>query len=160
MLDAGPVSMPEAETLEMTVTRVLDAPRALVYDAFTLPIHLKRWWGPDHFTLPVCETDVRTGGTLHFVMRDSGGTEYPFRGVYLEVIPHARIVFTADLGGGPSNVVVTTVTFEEEMRFDGGDGRTWLTVRQTVPGSDTYARGQRQGWAESLERLDLYLAGR
>jgi uncharacterized protein YndB with AHSA1/START domain len=146
--------VPESSTHDLVLTRLLDAPRTLVFDCFTQRIHLVRWWGPDGFSLSRTEIDLRPGGLLHFVMRGPDGVEYPLRGEYLEVSPGARLVFTADLGSGPGDVLTTTVGLEEDA------GRTRLTVRQTIPASAPYARGQRQGWSESLERLARYLAGR
>src|SRR5579872_6853405 len=77
---------------ELTITRVFDAPRALVFKAWTDPKHLAQWWGPHTFTNPVCELDVRTGGAFRIVMRGPDGAEHPARGVYGEVKPPERLV--------------------------------------------------------------------
>jgi uncharacterized protein YndB with AHSA1/START domain len=135
----------------VVVTRVLAAPRRLVFETWSKPAHLARWWGPKGFTLPGCEMDFRPGGAYRFVMRGPDGNDYPFRGVYLEIAPPARIVFTAIIDNAPGNELLTTVTFAEE------GGGTRLTVEQTVP-TEPYARGQKQGWTESLECLAEYLA--
>ncbi|BDG01426.1 SRPBCC domain-containing protein [Anaeromyxobacter oryzae] len=132
---------------EMVVTRVLDAPRPVVFEAWARPEHLARWWGPRGFTLSSCSIDFRPGGAYRMVMRGPDGADYPFHGVYREIVPPARIVFSAVIGPGPGNAVRTVVTFEEE------GWKTRLTVRQTVPAMEGAARGQRQGWTESLERL-------
>jgi uncharacterized protein YndB with AHSA1/START domain len=86
------------------------------------------------------------------VMRGPDGTEYPFHGVYREVVPGARIVFSAVIGPGAGDAIVTTVGFEDE-----GAG-TSVTVRQTVPANAQAARGQEQGWSETLENLGAHLA--
>lgn len=137
---------------EMVLTRVLDAPRDLVWKAWTDPAHVARWWGPRGFTLPVCEMDFRPGGAYRYVMRGPDGKDYPFHGVYREIAPPSRIVFTAVLDDVPGEEMLTTVTFAEE------GGRTTVTVRQGAPAKEEYARGQRQGWTESLEKLAARLA--
>ena len=143
---------PEAPTME--VTRVFDAPRRLVFEAWTRPEHLVRWWGPKGFTLPTCEVDFRVGGAYRMVMRAPDGTDHGFGGVYTEIVPPERIVFTALIDGSPERELVTTATFEER------DGKTTLTVRQTAPASPDHARGQRQGWTEQLARLADFLVQR
>jgi len=135
---------------EMTLTRVFDAPRELVFGAWSDPAHLVRWWGPNGFTLPGCEMDFRPGGAYSFVMRGPDGQDYPFHGVYREIVEPERIVFTAIIDNAPGNELLTTVTFAEH------GGKTRLTVKQTVP-TEPYARGQKQGWTESLECLAEYL---
>ena len=140
-----------AAAREIVITRVLDAPRRLVFETWSNPKHLARWWGPKDFTLPGCEMDFRPGGVYRFVMRGPDGKDYPFHGVYREIVPPARIVFTAIIDNAPGNELLTTVTFEEHS------GKTRLTVAQTIP-TEPYARGQKQGWTESLERLAEYVA--
>jgi uncharacterized protein YndB with AHSA1/START domain len=135
---------------EMVVTRVFDAPRRLVFETWSDPKHLARWWGPKGFTLPGCELEFRPGGAYRFVMRGPDGGDYPFHGVYREIVAPERIVFTAVIDNAPGNELVTTVIFAEE------GSRTRLTVKQTVP-AEPYARGQEQGWTESLECLADYL---
>jgi uncharacterized protein YndB with AHSA1/START domain len=142
----------EAAPEELVLTRVIHASRRRVFDAWTKPDQLALWWGPDGFTLVTCEVDLRLGGSLHFVMRGPEGVEYPFDGHVLEVIPPARFIFTADLGGDAGNLLLTAVTFDDH------DDGTRLTVVQTIPRTEAYARGQRRGWIESLERLALFLA--
>lgn len=135
---------------EIVVTRVLDAPHRLVFETWSQPAHLARWWGPKGFTLPGCELDFRIGGAYRFVMRGPDGLDYPFHGVYREIVEPERIIFTAIIDNAPGNELVTTVTFAEE------GGGTKLTVRQTVP-TEPYASGQKQGWTESIERLAAYV---
>jgi uncharacterized protein YndB with AHSA1/START domain len=134
----------------VVITRVFDAPRRLVFETWSKPEHLARWWGPNGFTLPGCEMDFRPGGAYRFVMRGPDGGDYPFHGVYREIVEPERIVFTAIIDNAPGNELMTTVTFAEE------GVTTRLTVEQTVP-TEPYARGQQQGWTESLECLADYL---
>jgi uncharacterized protein YndB with AHSA1/START domain len=135
---------------EMILTRVFDAPRELVFRAWSDRAHLTKWWGPKGFTLPGCEMDFRTGGAYRFVMRGPDGNDNPFHGVYREIVRNERIVFTAILDQLPGHELLTTVTFADE------GGKTKLTVRQTTPPGEA-GRGQNQGWSETLERLADHL---
>jgi uncharacterized protein YndB with AHSA1/START domain len=135
----------------MVMTRVFDAPRRLVFDAFVKREHLVRWWGPRGFTLPVCDVDPKPGGALRMCMRGPDGQDYWMRGSYREIAPPERIVFASFIHDDESQELVTTLTFAEE------GGKTTLTLRQTIPHAEGPARGQRQGWGESLDKLDALL---
>lgn len=148
-LGASPSAAPAREVV---VTRLLAAPRALVFEAWWRPEHLARWWGPRGFALETCDLDFRPGGAYRMSMRGPDGTEVPFHGVYRELVPQQRIVFSAVVGPGPGDWVLTTVSFADE------GGGTRLTVRQTVPGNAAMGEGQEQGWTETLERLAEHLA--
>ncbi|MDQ3266877.1 MAG: SRPBCC domain-containing protein [Myxococcota bacterium] len=128
----------------MVLSRLFDAPRKLVFDAWSSPQQVMRWWGPKGFTLPVCEMDFRTGGAYRMAMRSPDGTEHPFNGTFQEIVPNERIVFSA-LIGGPE--LRTVVSFVED------DGKTLLTVRQDRPADDEARAGMTQGWSETLEKL-------
>jgi uncharacterized protein YndB with AHSA1/START domain len=142
----------------LTITRVFDAPRALVFKAWTDPKMLARWWGPHHFTNPVCDVDVRPGGSIRIDMCGPEGTVYPMTGTYLEVVEPHRLVFsTTPLGedGKPMFEVLNTVAFEEI------DGKTKLTVQARVVSTTAqaaqYLDGMEAGWTQSLERLEEVL---
>src|ERR1700720_2154803 len=99
---------------ELVFTRVFDAPRSLVFAAWTDPKHMAAWWGPKGFTNPVCELDVRPGGVIRIDMRGPDGTVYPMTGAYREVVAPERLVFTAsalDEKGRPLFEVLNTLTF-------------------------------------------------
>lgn len=87
---------------EFVISRVFDAPRVLVFTAWTDPEHMAQWWGPHGFTNPVCEMDVRPGGAHRIVMRGPDGVEYPIKGVYLEVVEPERLVMTLDCSEHPA----------------------------------------------------------
>lgn len=159
---------------ESATTRVFDAPRELVFKAWTQPEHMTRWWGPKGFTNPVCETDVRPGGAYRIVMRSPEGAEYPLKGVYREVVEPERLVLTDNWDdhpdewqallrenreegeGKPAQEALNTVTFEEH------DGKTTLTIRtlfESVAVRDAMLKmGMSEGWAQSLDRLEAHLA--
>lgn len=136
-------AVPEAR--EVVISRLFDAPRALVWEAWTSHAQLARWWGPMGFTTPRGSVELRPGGPFTLVMRAPDGTEYPLEGFVREAEAPARLVFSA-LDHDEIRIE-TVVTFEEE------GGKTRLTVRQTVPSNPMMARGQKPGWSQSLERL-------
>ena len=144
---------------EVVFTRVFDAPRELVFKAWTDPRHVQVWWGPHGFTNPVCELDVRPGGAIRIDMRGPDGTVYPMTGVYREVVEPERIVFTSSaLGpdGNPLFEVLNTITFTER------GGKTTLTARarvlQATAAAAPHLRGMNEGWSQMLERLQAFLA--
>jgi uncharacterized protein YndB with AHSA1/START domain len=100
----------------IVITREFDAPRELVFKAWTDPKHIAQWWRPKGFTNPVCELDVRVGGAWHIVMRAPNGTAYPCGGVYREVVEPERLVFTNIATDKEGKLILdglTTVTFAE-----------------------------------------------
>ena len=145
---------------ELVLTRVFKAPRGPVFAAWTEPTQVAQWWGPNGFTNPVCELDVRPGGAIRIHMRGPDGTVYPMTGVYQEIVEPERLVFTSaalDESGKPLFDVLNTVAFVEH------DGTTKLTVRARVvkstAGAAPYLAGMEAGWTQSLERLGVHLAG-
>ena len=144
---------------ELVLIRIFDAPRKLVFKAWTDPKCVAVWWGPHHFTNPVCELDARPGGAIRIHMRAPDGTVYPMTGVFNEVVEPERIVFTSaalDAAGNPMFEVLTTVIFAEQ------GGKTKQTMRARVikmtPQAAPYIAGMEQGWTQSLERLTAYVA--
>jgi uncharacterized protein YndB with AHSA1/START domain len=152
----------ESTEQELVITRVFDAPRDLVFKAWTDPQQLMRWWGPNGFTTPSVTVDLRVGGVFHYCMRAPDGQDVWGIGVYREVVPPERIVFAdafADADGNqvpPSHYgmsashpaeTVVTVTFAEH------GGKTTLTLTQSVPESVEEREGMLQGWTQMLERL-------
>ncbi len=141
---------------ELVVTRVFDAPRRLVFKAWTEPEHLARWWGPQGFALISCDIDVRPGGAWCRSMRAPDGSEIRKHGVYREIVAPERLVFTyvsddAEGNSGPETLV--TVTFADL------DGKTRLTLRQTLFESVVARDAHQVGWTSCLERFAEYLSG-
>ena len=146
---------------EITITRIFDAPRQLVWKAWTEPKHLAQWWGPKNFSNPVCEVVARVGGKWRIVMRAPDGQEYPCGGVYHEILEPERLAFTniaIDAEGNPIIDGFTTVLFAEE----GGKTKITLHTRGTalVDYAAAYLQGMEAGWSQSLDRLDERLAAR
>jgi uncharacterized protein YndB with AHSA1/START domain len=141
---------------ELVVTRVLAAPRRLVFKAWTEPEHAARWWGPRGFTTLSCEMDVRPGGAWRRCMRSPEGSVHVKRGVYREVVEPERLVFTyadEDAGGRPGHETLVTVSFAEA-----GAGRTRLTLRQAAFETVAARDAHRGGWTSCLERFADHLA--
>jgi uncharacterized protein YndB with AHSA1/START domain len=139
---------------EFVITREYDAPRELVFKAWTDPKHLVRWWGPEGFTNPVCEWDARPGKRIYVVMRGPDGTDYPMGGEFREVVAPERLVFTSGAMDEKKRLLfefLHTVTLAERA------GGTLLTVRSTVtmttPGAGRYIGGFEMGMTQSLVRL-------
>jgi uncharacterized protein YndB with AHSA1/START domain len=144
---------------EIVITRVFDAPRELVFKAWTEPQHLARWFGPKGWTNPVCEVDVRIGGAWRIVMRAPDGGEYPCGGVYREIVPPERLVFTNIAMDNDGNHLIDGLT---DATFADDGGKTRLTLRTRGVGLVPYAPrmldGMEAGWTQSLERLAAELA--
>jgi uncharacterized protein YndB with AHSA1/START domain len=152
---------------ELVVTRVFDAPRELVFRAWTEPERVVRWWGPERFTMPYCDIDLRPGGTFLRCMRSPEGRDFWMTGVFREIVAPERLVFTDSFADAEGNVVpparygaghdmplerLVTVTFEEHA------GSTKVTVRHADLPSGADRDLVRLGWASGLESLAGYLA--
>lgn len=142
--------------LQVRMTRTFDAPRHLVWEAFTKPEHVSRWWGPRYLTTVVEELDVRPGGSWRFIQREPDGTQYAFYGVFREVVPPTRLVQTFEFEGAPGQVMVDDMTLEEH------DGKTTITIISTASSVEglegMIASGMEAGAAESYDRLAELLA--
>lgn len=135
---------------ELKLSRVLAAPRDLVFAAWHEPKHLAAWWGPKGWTLPSMEQDFRVGGAYRVVMRSPEGEDFAHSGEYKEIVPPERIAFTSYFPGiDPRHEVQTLVTFEDL------GGRTKVTVWQGyVDLPEEVSAGAHEGWTESLEKLE------
>ena len=138
---------------ELVVTRTVNGPARLVFEAWTRAELFERWWAPKSFPISLlsCEMDVRAGGGYRLVFGYEGAT-MEFFGRYLEVTPHSRLAWTNDEGDGET---ITTVTFEET------GGRTHVAVHDLYPSKealdDAVASGSTSGMPESLAQLDELL---
>jgi uncharacterized protein YndB with AHSA1/START domain len=142
--------------LEIVITRLFAAPRRLVWQAWTSPEHVPRWMlGPQGWTMPVCEIDLRPGGAWRFVWRRADGTEMEMRGVYQEIVPPERLVCTERWGGNWPETLNTLLLAEQA-------GKTTITQRMLYPSTEArdaaLKTGMAEGVSESFDRLDEYLA--
>lgn len=153
---------------DIVIERVFDAPRDLVFKAWTEPERVMQWWGPKGFTSPACTIDLRPGGVWHSAMRSPDGQDFWSKGVYREVVPPARLVTTDQFSDAQGNVVEPTqygmsAEWPREalitLAFDDLAGKTKLTVRHAVGSAPAKEREMcEQGWSESLDKLADYLA--
>ncbi len=142
----------------IVITRVFDAPRKLVFKAWTDPAHVAQWWGPNGFTTTIHEMDVRPGGVWRFIMHGPDGVDYPNRIVYAEVVAPERLVYDhGDDEEGASARFHVTVTFAEQ------EGKTRLTIRMLFESAAERDRvvkefGAIEGAKQTLNRLAKHLA--
>jgi uncharacterized protein YndB with AHSA1/START domain len=136
---------------EVVITRVFEAPRNLVFNAYTDPRLIPQWWGPRYLTTTVDKMDVRAGGMWRFVQLDAKGNEYAFHGVYHEVKAPERLVVTFEFEGMPGHVSLETETFEE---FEGKTKWTGRSVFQSVEDRDGMLKsGMEEGASETMDRF-------
>jgi uncharacterized protein YndB with AHSA1/START domain len=141
---------------EMTMTRVFDAPRELVFRAWTDPELIPKWWGRYDTTTTVDKMDVTIGGQWRFIQRDAEGNEYAFRGEYREIIPPEWLVYTFEFEGMPGHIAVATLILED---LDGKTKLIDVTKFQSVEERDgALATGMEAGANELLDRLAELLA--
>jgi len=137
--------------------RVFDAPRELVFSAFTDSKHLAQWWGPDGFTTTTSAFDFRPGGVWRFVMHGPDGRDYQNRVIYVEIVPNERLVYrhTGDEDVEP-------VQFTQTLTFEDLGGKTKLTWQGTFPSAEERARvikeyGADRGLVQTMARLAEYV---
>ena len=150
MKNTGTLQVTLPSDREITLTRVFHAPRQLVYDAFSKPELLTRWFGPRGWTLAVCEVDQRVGGGFRFVMRSPDGHDMGMRGVYRELAPPERSVHVESFDDFPGDSQVTAVFTEH-------DGKTTLNATILYPSQEVrdmvVKSGMEHGAAESYDKL-------
>jgi uncharacterized protein YndB with AHSA1/START domain len=163
MAQQGDTTATEQGTAELFITRVFNAPLKLVWRAWSEPKHFMRWWGPKDFTSPVCKMDFRVGGKYLACMRSPDGKDYYSSGVYREIVPMERIVYTdsfADEKGNPvppshygfsndnwAKELIVTVTFSESA------GKTTMTLRHSGFPKGQMTEMAEAGWNQSFDKL-------
>ncbi len=151
---------------ELLITRVFDAPRSLVFKAWTQPDRVMQWWSPKSFTSTFCTIDLRVGGVCRHCMRSPEGKDYWSKGVYREIVEPSRIVCTDAFSDEKGNIVSpkqyglndwpdeTLIT----ATFDDYAGKTKLTLKHSPVPVSKETDMCRQGWNECLDKLADYLA--
>jgi uncharacterized protein YndB with AHSA1/START domain len=147
--------MSETAQHELVITRTFDAPRALVFRAWTTPEHMVRWMGPNSFTCLSAKMDLRPGGAYRIGIRSAQGKEHWMRGVYRDIVEPERLVFSFSWEGeegerGRENTV--TITFADVS------GKTRMTFRQAFFETAENRDDHNQGWSGSFDRLADFLA--
>jgi len=150
----------ESAEREIVLSRVFDAPRAMVSDAWIDPKQVALWWGPKGFSTTIEVMDVRPGGVWKQVMHGPDGTNYPNESVFVEVVRHKRLVYT--LQGGRQGG--SMVHMEKITTFEDAAGGTLVTMRLVFPSAEARDQNVRdygsiEGGKQTLERLAGYLAG-
>jgi uncharacterized protein YndB with AHSA1/START domain len=154
-MEKGNETVTGAAVRDLVINRIFEAPRELVFKAWTDPKHMARWWGPKDFTNPVCEIDPRPGGKILIHMHGPDGAIHPMTGVFQEVVRFERLVFTSlafeNKNGDFGLEVLNTVTFSEF------NGKTILSLTAKItrytPEVAQAIAGMNQGWNQSLDRL-------
>ena len=144
----------------VVITRVFDAPRALVFEAWSKREHLMQWFGPKGFSLPACDIDFRVGGALTVTMRSPDGEEFRSRGTFREIVVPERIVLESallDENDRPRFEDRNIITFAEHR------GQTTVTVEANIiklhdPSAVGAIEGMEEGWNQTLDRLSAHLA--
>jgi len=152
MTNSGKAVVTLPTDTKILITREFDAPRHLVYKAWTTPDLIKRWWAGDRGTVTHVEVDLRVGGSWRYVMTANQGLEVAFHGEYHEIVPNERIVSTEVFEGMPDAPALTTNTFTEK------DGRTTLTLlveHSSQVFRDAHVNsGMEDGMQESMDHLE------
>jgi len=140
---------------ELVLERVIDAPRARVFEAWTNPEQMAQWFAPKPFKLIIDKMDFRPGGRFSMAMRGPDGNDFPFTGVYREIVPPAKLSWAGEFASGPPEQVSTVVTFEEEGQ------KTKVHVRQTfhvmTPEIEHATKGAKRGWTMTLDQLAAHV---
>ena len=152
---------------QLVITRVINAPRELIFRAWTEPERMMKWWGPKGFTTHSCKIDLRPGGIIRFCMRSPDGFEIWCAGIYREIVEPERIVSTSYFTDKEGNQLPPTICGLGEdwpmettitVTLEDLKGKTKLTMRQAGVPINLEREGARQGWSESFDRLAEFLS--
>jgi uncharacterized protein YndB with AHSA1/START domain len=150
------VTLPADE--QILITREFEAPKHLVYRAFTTPELVKRWWNAKRGEVTIAEIDLRVGGTWRYVMVADGGLEVGFHGEYREIVPNERIVSTETFEGLPEGISEEEGTTVNTATFTEADGRTTLTILVQAPSKETrdaiIDSGMEAGMQDAMDLLE------
>jgi uncharacterized protein YndB with AHSA1/START domain len=161
MITDKPMTIESAGS-DLIIERTFDAPRDLVWKAWTDCQHVMDWWGPKDFSACACDSDLHVGGTYLYCMRAPDGKEFYSTGTYREIVPMERIVATDSFADEKGNVVPASYYgFEDEfpsellltVTFAGSNGQTMLTLRHAGMPAGEQSEMARAGWNESLDKL-------
>lgn len=144
-----------ASDRELVITRIFDAPREVVFAAWSKAEHLAHWFGPTDFTLPSCTIDFRVGGSYRFCMRSPDGEDHWVWGEYREIDPPERIVMTWNREDVTGKIWSRTVA---EFTFMELDNKTSFTLRQGLFETEPFCEEHGFGWGQALDRLGEYVA--
>lgn len=144
---------------EFVIERQFNAPRTLMFQVFTQPEHLKRWWAPQPYTIPVCTIDLRPGGIWHYSMRSPEGQDHWARSVYREIVPPEKLVYTSTFADEHANPIegvpehLATVTFIEQA------SKTQVSARFQFASAEALKAAVDMGMVQGLSMTLDYLVG-
>jgi uncharacterized protein YndB with AHSA1/START domain len=141
----------------LVIERVFDAPRELVFEAWTEARHLVNWWGPDDFTLPFCEIDFRVGGSYRFCMRSPDGVNHWVSGRYQEIVRPEAIAFSWLREDERGRIWCRNAV---RVEFKDLGGRTQFTLRQSLFESPAICQQHQGGWTQCIGRLEAFVVDR
>jgi uncharacterized protein YndB with AHSA1/START domain len=154
---------------ELTLERVFDVPRELVWKAWTDPEMIKQWWGPDNVTIPACEIDLRVGGKVYIVMEAGEamgpykGTQWPMLGMFTVVEPNTKLSYDVQ-AWTEGDKEETTIDQTTEMTLSEENGKTKMVVKavihKTGPKAEMAVQGMEAGFTQQLEKLKVFLTGK
>ncbi len=153
---------------QLMITRIFDAPRELVWKAWTDPKYVKQWMGPKGFSTPVYKIDFRVGGKFHYCMRTPDGQEFWGAGEYFEIVPLEKIVYSQFFSDAEGNMVAPATMGITHEAIDGvhdmvtfedlGNGKTKFTLYGNEPMESAKSSGQYEGWTQGLDKMAAFLA--
>lgn len=154
------IAIEQTET-DLTFIQVLDAPRELLFKVFSESEHVKQWWGPEGWAMPICTIDFRPGGVWHYCIRNAEGEEHWAKAKYHEIVPPERIVFTDNLVDVQGNPIEGLPPKRVTVTFDGIDGKTRLRVHVQLESAADRQKLVDMGFArhfpETLHHLEQHL---
>ncbi len=160
MSTASAIAVEQTDT-DLTFTQVLDAPRELIFKVFSESEHVKQWWGPEGWTMPVCTIDFRPGGTWHYCIRNSEGEEHWAKAEYHEIVPPERIVYIDNMVDALGNPIEGLPSKRVTVTLDDVDGKTRLRVHvqleSAVDCKKLVDMGFVQHFPETLNHLERHL---
>lgn len=157
-----------SDVQRMVVERIFDAPRELVWKAFTEPEYVQQWWGPNGFTSPSCRSDFRVGGTFLYCTHTPGGQDFYTGGEFHEIVPHEKIVYSMYFADAHGNKIAPERLGIEHEAIDGahdivlfedlGEGRSKITMIGNEPMESARTSGQLEGAQQMLDKLAAVLS--
>ena len=158
MTSSGTATLTLPTDEQILITRGFDAPKDLVYKAWTTPELVKRWWHADRGEMTVAQIDLREGGQWRYVMQPEDGLEVGFHGEYREIVPNERIVATETYEGVPEGVTEEQATVLNTVTFTEADGRTTLTILTQASSKESrdaiIESGMEAGMQDAMDLLE------
>jgi uncharacterized protein YndB with AHSA1/START domain len=154
------------QTTELVIKRIFEASRILVWNAWTIPDYLMKWWGPKFYTSPFCKINLSVGGKYHFCLRSPKGHDFWSTGVYKKIVPLQQIDFTDSFADKDGNIIqASALGFQREwplellvtVKFQEFNDRTKIKLKHTGFPTSEATKLAEVGWNESLDKLDLIL---